>query len=83
VLSLTFHPHRATRTPHRQHRTGVIHGTGLIPQHNKGSKNYTNDKKFKGALQNMGARARARNNIVQGTPARTMHGCWVKNSRAC
>jgi hypothetical protein len=35
MLSLKFRPHRATRTPHRQNRTGVIHGTGLIPQHCK------------------------------------------------
>jgi hypothetical protein len=59
LLSLKFRPHRATRTPHHQHRTGVIHGTGLIPQHSKGSKNYTNDQKFKSALQNMVSRARA------------------------
>jgi hypothetical protein len=83
VLSLKFRPHRATRTPHHQHRTGVIHGTGLIPQHSKGSKNYTNDQKFKGALQNMGVRAHAHNNIVQGALARTMRGCWARNPRAC
>jgi hypothetical protein len=41
VLSLKFHPHVATRTPHRQNRTGVIHGIGLIPQHCKRVKNYT------------------------------------------
>jgi hypothetical protein len=40
-------------------------------------------KKFKGALQNMGARAHARNSIVQGMLARTMHDCWAKNLRAC
>jgi hypothetical protein len=31
----------------------------LILSIEKGSKNYTNNQKFKGALQNMGARARA------------------------
>jgi hypothetical protein len=41
LLSLKFRPHMATRTPHRQNRTGVIHGTGLIPQHCKRVKNYT------------------------------------------
>jgi hypothetical protein len=35
----------------------------LILSIEKGSKNYTNNQKFKGALQNMG-RARARNNNV-------------------
>jgi hypothetical protein len=41
LLSLKFRLHMATRTPHRQNRTGVIHGTGLIPQHCKRVKNYT------------------------------------------
>jgi hypothetical protein len=41
LLSLKFRPHMATRTPHRQNRTEVIHGTGLIPQHCKRVKNYT------------------------------------------
>jgi hypothetical protein len=41
LLSLKFHPHVATRNPHRQNRTGVIHGTRLIPQHCKRVKNYT------------------------------------------
>jgi hypothetical protein len=41
LLSLKFRPHRATRTPHRQHRKTVIHGTRLIPQHSKRGQNYT------------------------------------------
>jgi hypothetical protein len=41
LLSLKFRPHMATRTPHRQNRNEVIHGTGLIPQHCKRVKNYT------------------------------------------
>jgi hypothetical protein len=41
VLSLKFRPHMATRTPHCQNRSGVIHGTGLLPQHCKRAKNYT------------------------------------------
>jgi hypothetical protein len=35
LLSLKFRLHRATRTPHHQHRKTVIHGTRLILQHNK------------------------------------------------
>jgi hypothetical protein len=35
LLSLKFRLHRATRNLHRQHRTGVIHVTRLIPQHCK------------------------------------------------
>jgi hypothetical protein len=46
MLSLKFCPHTATRTPHRQNRTRVIHGIGLIPHHCKRVKNYTNDQKF-------------------------------------
>ena len=41
LLSLKFRLHRATITLHRQNRTGVIHGTGLIPQQCKRVKNYT------------------------------------------
>jgi hypothetical protein len=83
LLSLKFRPHRATRTPHRQNRKEVIHGTRLIPQHSKRVKTIQNDQKSKGALQNMGARACARNNIVQGAHARTRRDCWAKNPRAC
>jgi hypothetical protein len=66
VLSLKFHPHRATRTLHRQNRTEVIHGTGLIPQHCKRVKKlYKMTKNLKGALHHLGARTYARNRNVQ------------------
>jgi len=35
LLSLKFCLHRVTRTPHHQHRIGIIHGIILIPQHCK------------------------------------------------
>jgi hypothetical protein len=60
LLSLKFHPHRATRTLHRQHRTGVIHGTKLSPQHSqKGQKTIQNGQKLQGTLHPLGARMRA------------------------
>jgi hypothetical protein len=84
LLSLKFRPHVATRTPHRQNRTGVIHGTGLIPQHCKRVKKlYKMTKNLKGALHHLGARAYARNNNVQSAHMCTRRGCWAKNPRAC
>jgi hypothetical protein len=65
LLSLKFRPHMATRTQHRQNRNEVIHGTGLIHSIAKGSKTIQSNQKLKGALQNLGARAHARNNNVQ------------------
>jgi hypothetical protein len=61
LLSLKFRPHRATRTPHRQHRKTVIHGTRLIPQHSKRGQNYTKwPKNYKCAAHPLEhARARA------------------------
>jgi hypothetical protein len=41
LLSLKFRPHRATRTPHRQHRKTVIHGTRLNSTAQKKGQNYT------------------------------------------
>jgi hypothetical protein len=83
LLSLKFHPHRATRTLHRQHRTGVIHGTGLIPQHCKRVKKlYQMIKKLKGALHHLSACTYARNSIVQSVHMCKRCGCWAKNPRA-
>jgi hypothetical protein len=59
LLSLKFRPHRATRTPHRQHRKTVIHGTRLNSTAQKGVKTIQNDQKLQGALHPLGARARA------------------------
>jgi hypothetical protein len=59
LLSLKFRPHRATRTPHRQHRKIVIHGTRLIPQHSKRVKTIQNGQKIKRRLAPTG-RERAR-----------------------
>jgi hypothetical protein len=59
LLSLKFHPHRATRTPHRQHRKTVIHSTRLIPQHRKRAKTIQMAKKLQGAFAPTG-RERAR-----------------------
>jgi hypothetical protein len=46
LLSLKFRPHVATRTPHRQNRKEVIHGTRLIPQHSKRVKTIQNGQKI-------------------------------------
>jgi hypothetical protein len=59
LLSLKFRPHRATRTPHRQHRKTVIHGTRLILQHSKRVKTIQNGPKIKRRLAPTG-RERAR-----------------------
>jgi hypothetical protein len=40
LLSLKFRPHRATRTPHHQHRKTVIHGTRINSTAKKGPKLY-------------------------------------------
>jgi hypothetical protein len=80
LLSLKFRPHRATRTPHRQHRKTVIHGTRLNSTAQKGVKTIQNDQKLQGALHPLGARTRARNIFVLGAH---MRGCGVKNPRAC
>jgi hypothetical protein len=59
LLSLKFRPHRATRTPHHQHRKIVIHGTRLIPQHSKRVKTIQNGQKITKRLAPTG-RARTR-----------------------
>jgi hypothetical protein len=41
LLSLKFRPHRATRTPHRQHRKTVIHGTRINSTAQQKGQNYT------------------------------------------
>jgi hypothetical protein len=46
LLSLKFRPHVATRTPHRQNKKEVIHGTRLTPQHNKRVKTIQNGQKI-------------------------------------
>jgi hypothetical protein len=79
LLSLKFRPHRATRTPHHQHRKTVIHGTRLIPQHSKRVKTIQNGQKITKRFAPTG-RARARNIFVPGAH---MRGCGVKNPRAC
>ena len=84
LLSLKFRSHVATRNPHHQNRTGVIHGTRLMPQHcKKRSKLYKMAKKLKGALHHLSVRAYARNRIVQSTHMCERRSCWAKNPRAC
>jgi hypothetical protein len=86
VLSLKFRPHRATRTPHRQHRKTVIHGTrGLIPQHSKRVKTIQNGQKIKMRCAPT-ARARAQHLREVGAyarlwgakPARLPNGAFMK-----
>jgi hypothetical protein len=58
LLSLKFHPHRATRTLHRQHRKAVIHGTRINSTAQKRGQNYTKvAKKFKSASRPWKTRA--------------------------
>jgi hypothetical protein len=58
VLSLKFRPHRATRTPHHQHRKTVIHGTRINSTAQKKGQNYTKlAKKFKSASRPWKTRA--------------------------
>jgi hypothetical protein len=60
LLSLKFRPHRATRTPHRQHRKTVIHGTRINSTAQQKGQNYTKmAKKLKSALHPLRTRARA------------------------
>jgi hypothetical protein len=81
LLSLKFRPHRATRTPHRQHRKTVIHGTRInYTAQQNGSKLYKMAKKLQSAMHPLGVRTRARNILVHGAH---MHGCGVQNPCAC
>jgi hypothetical protein len=81
LLSLKFRPHRATRTPHRQHRKNSHswHKVNSTAQQ-KGSKLYKMAKKLQGALHPLGAHARTCNIFVPGAH---MRGCGVKNPRTC
>jgi hypothetical protein len=87
LLSLKFRPHRATRTPHRQHRKTVIHGTRINSTAQKRGQNYTKvAKKFKSAsrpwktracapyLRKTGAYAR----LWGEKPARLPNGAFMK-----
>jgi hypothetical protein len=87
LLSLKFRPHRATRTPHRQHRKTVIHGTRINSTAQKRGQNYTKvAKKFKSAsrpwktracapyLRKTGAYAR----LWGAKPARLPNGAFMK-----
>jgi hypothetical protein len=87
MLSLKFRPHRATRTPHHQHRKTVIHGTRINSTAQKKGQNYTKlAKKFKSAsrpwktracapyLRTSGAYAR----LWGAKPARLPNGAFMK-----
>jgi ribosomal protein L34E len=87
LLSLKFRPHRATRTPHRQHRKTVIHGTRINSTAQKRGQNYTKvAKKFKSAsrpwktracapyLRKTGAYAR----LWGAKPVRLPNGAFMK-----
>jgi hypothetical protein len=87
VLSLKFRPHRATRTPHHQHRKTVIHGTRINSTAQQKGQNYTKlAKKFKSAsrpwktsacapyLRTSGAYAR----LWGAKPARLPNGAFMK-----
>jgi hypothetical protein len=71
VLSLKFRPHRATRTPHRQHRKTVIHGTRISSTTQQKGQNYTNlAKKLKSAPHPWKTRARMKHIRISGAYAR-------------
>jgi hypothetical protein len=71
LLSLKFRPHRATRTPHRQHRKTVIHGTRISSTTQQKGQNYTKlAKKLKSASHPWKTRARAQNLHTSGAYAR-------------
>jgi hypothetical protein len=87
LLSLKFRPHRATRTPHHQHRKTVIHGTRINSTAQQKGQNYTKlAKKFKSAsrpwktracapyLRTSGAYAR----LWGAKPARLPNGAFMK-----
>jgi hypothetical protein len=80
LLSLKFRPHRATRTPHHQHRKTVIHGTRINSTAQQKGQNYTKLAKKLKAHRAHGKRAHARNIFVHRAH---MRGCGVKNPRAC
>jgi hypothetical protein len=87
LLSLKFRPHRATRTPHHQHRKTVIHGTRInSTAQQKGSKLYKMAKKLQGALHPLDASARAQHlrtwcayaRLWGEKPARLPNGAFMK-----
>ena len=80
LLSLKFCPHRVTRTPHRQHRKTVIHGTRINSTAQQKGQNYAKmAKKLKSAMHPLGARVCAQHLRTWSAYA------WlgVKNPRAC
>jgi hypothetical protein len=87
VLSLKFHPHRAARTPHHQHRKTVIHGTRINSTAQQKGQNYTKlAKKFKSASRPWKTRACVPYLRTSGTyarlwgakPARLPNGAFMK-----
>jgi hypothetical protein len=81
LLSLKFRPHRATRTPHRQHRKTVIHGTRInSTAQKKRAKTIQNWLKNSKAHRAHRKRAHARHIFVHQAH---MRGCGVQNPRAC
>jgi hypothetical protein len=87
MLSLKFRPHRATRTPHRQHRKTVIHGTRINSTAQQKGQNYTKmAKKLKCAAHPQGACARALHlreasayaRLWGEKPARLPNGAFMK-----
>jgi hypothetical protein len=67
LLSLKFRPHRATRTPHHQHRKTVIHGTRINSTAQQKSQNYTKmAKKLESALHPLRTRACAQHLRISG-----------------
>jgi hypothetical protein len=87
LLSLKFRPHRATRTPHHQHRKTVIHGTRINSTAQQKGQNYTKlAKKLKSASRPWKTRARAQHLRTSGAyarlwgakPARLPNGAFMK-----
>jgi hypothetical protein len=87
MLSLKFRPHRATRTPHHQHRKTVIHGTRINSTAQQKGQNYTKlAKKFKSASRPWKTRACAPYLRTSGAyarlwgekPARLPNGAFMK-----
>jgi hypothetical protein len=87
LLSLKFRPHRATRTPHHQHRKTVIHGTRINSTAQQKGQNYTKlAKKFKSAVRPWKTSACAPYHRTSGAyarlwgakPARLPNGAFMK-----
>ena len=70
LLSLKFRPHRATRTPHHQHRKTVIHGTRINSTAQQKGQNYTKlAKKLKSTSHPWKMRTRAQHLRTSGAYA--------------